>query len=126
MRLKKKPKKPVRQIKEFTDNIYEATVQYLMDEYGPEAVVKHDWWGYGDERTIVTWEREETDEEFQKRMDSYKRRLATYEEWYEENKEVIEAELADRKAKKQAKEKAAKARKLAALEKEVAKLKKGL
>ena len=124
MRMKSKPEKPKQKRYYRSKPTWEGvSVQELLDEYGPEATIEMGW-DRGYEHLVVCYSYVESDEEFAKRMDSYKRRLATYEEWYEENKEAIEAELADRAAKKQAKEEKAKARKIAALEKELKKLKK--
>ena len=125
MRLKSKPTKPVRKKGHKQDNLYNGiSVQELMDQYGPDAMVELDWWGYDDCRLMVSYEYEEDNISFEKRMTSYEKRLATWTAWYESNKAEIEAEKARRKEAKERKEAKAKARKIAQLEKELKKLKK--
>ena len=52
---------------------------------------------------IVTYTLYESDEEFEFRLEKYRKDLAAYEKWREENKEEIEAEKKRRKDKKIAK-----------------------
>ena len=112
MRIKSKPKKPVRKknIREYYE-IYDGNtlsdiilkIDSNIDLSDVRFSVSYDRW---DEEADVAIHliRDETDEEFEKRMQSYNKRLASYNEWYDKNKDQIEEELAKRAELKKQKE----------------------
>lgn len=83
--------------------------------------------GYYDDYTMyLAGYRMESEEEYEKRLEAWRKKLASYEAWYKENEQEIKAEKARRKAEeRRAKRTEAEAR-LKKLEREAAKLKKEL
>lgn len=112
LRLRGKPKKPIRKKAiPFEVGIYcGQSVEELLADLPKDmdlSVAEIDYtYGYGrhDVEMVVKYTRIETNEEFAARMSTYKKRLATYEKWYAENKEAIEEETLRRKKEKAWKE----------------------
>lgn len=134
-RLKSKPKKPVR--RKFDNRIsvddgisLQGILREIQNVYditlNPEdVVIEKDYDGYDDYHYVyATWKLEEPEEDFQRRLENYKRRLAEWEKWYEENREQIEAVLEARRvaAEERARKRIADEQKR--LRKELAKLEK--
>jgi hypothetical protein len=119
MKLKAKPKKPTKKnTLEF--NWYGGeSLQELIDwadEHNLEYSSIDIYTGDGE----VCGRRLETDEEFSARHEAYEKRLATWEEWYKENKTEVDAKLREKEEK--AKVRAAKKSTIVALRVEVERL----
>jgi hypothetical protein len=101
MRLRRKPKKPVRIIRqEQVIKLYDSDYLDLLEgiDLG-SATFHHDRNSYDSCSTYVSSYRSETDEEFTKRMARYEKNLAAYNKWERDNKEAIEKEKKKRKKK---------------------------
>jgi predicted transposase YbfD/YdcC len=110
MKLKSKPKKPVRKgVSSSKCIMYDIhgdlidTVKFLADLIDEDAIsqkveVSH---YYDDVSIELTTVKPESDEVFNKRMDNYKARKKVYDAWYAENKDEIEAEIKMREDKKE-------------------------
>jgi predicted RNase H-like nuclease (RuvC/YqgF family) len=125
MKLKTKPIPPVRtvkKVKEDLDEYAEWTLTELIERFGPDAkiVLSDDSWDSIEPRLEVTWT--ESDESLARRQEQYEKDIASYEAWYQENKEAIELELQIRKDKQLYR----KARELERQQKEAKKRKKEL
>jgi len=108
MRLKGTPpkQKPKREVIEFSEDLCEDRIDskvfdYYADLWGvPIAELYVEVYTYWDSTTLfMKGEREETEEEWQKRVDKWERAWDRYNAWYEENKEEIEEEVEKRKRK---------------------------
>lgn len=131
MRIRNKPKKPVRQtiedrfwvefgtfveINEISNNLMDQVRRYLADGncYYKRAGVTEESYdqffledqGYDSSDFNVIGIRKETDAEFKRRENAYKRALKSYNEWYEKNKDKIEAEIQSRERKAKEKKQA--------------------
>lgn len=110
MRLKAKPKKPtnpiVRHEKEVNDWPLDAIIAELPEGIKPEDAfieARLEYYAYDGDRAesiLVYQAPRHTEEEFNKLLDNYKKKLKLYNEWYEGNKEEIEAAIAERENKK--------------------------
>lgn len=108
MKLKKMPVKPVRKkfdhgfdipegpLSEVIKEINRRVPDYALDE--PRIEMEYDW---DNTECNVTYQTLEDDSSFNERMHQYELKLAEYNEWYNANKEEIEAELKARKDKEQ-------------------------
>ena len=59
--------------------------------------------GYGEDACELSYTEPEAEEDWEVRLASYRKRLASWEQWAEENKELIENHLAAKTAEKEAK-----------------------
>jgi hypothetical protein len=102
-RLRGKPRKPVRKKRiERTYCLYcgmsVAEMLALLPE-GMDLSIPTFSIDYGydtDIEIMLSYYEQEPEEHFAARMATYEKKLATYNTWYEENKDAIEAELARR------------------------------
>ena len=97
MKLKSKPKPPVRKhIREWLQISSGTTLLDIInfaDKFNiPSKDVKFEC-DYYDSDIGVILIRDEYDVDFQKRIDSYNKRLDIWTTWYNENKEEIEKEI---------------------------------
>ena len=104
IKLRAKPAKPKKRtdIKSSTHLYDGMSLKELLDEI-PSTVNLEDvsfnhQWDLGDLYSpLFEWTEEESDENFQRRVATYKAKLDKYNKWHEENKEEIEEEI-DRRA----------------------------
>lgn len=107
MKLKKKPIKPVRKKIGHQFDIEEGPISKVFAEiqnkiFGepieePRIVIEYD---YDHTDFFVYYQVWEDDSSYNERLHRYELRLAEYNEWYNANKEEIEAELKAREDKK--------------------------
>ena len=113
IKLKTKPKKPTRykNLKDEMEILDGLSVlefkQLIIENEIPEHAwisISSDDIGYGDFVCYVSvnWEREETDKEYQLRLDNYQKSLTKYNNWYNKNKDLIEKEIELRNKEKAA------------------------
>lgn len=108
--MRKKPEKPVPEVKQYQDTIdnFDTVgdlVRYLKGwdiSLNEVSITERYDWPEGDMEVVIKWEMEETKEEFQKRLNKYEKDLEKYNQWYEDNKEEIEE--GKRKKKKEEQE----------------------
>jgi hypothetical protein len=150
MKLKKKPSKPERKtdIEEYLGsvNIDGQTLDSIKDYIRASIVQRFDLYfknnylsidsytsirikrnRYDDEYDDVEVHgiRDETDTEFNERMDLYLNRLAAYNKWYRRNKSAIDVEIQKRENKAKEKLAARQAKDIATLKNKLKKLKNG-
>lgn len=126
IRLKGKPKKPKRKLIRESVIVYgEENLQSILDCLGnpdpKDAIIKIDCFDYNADLSVI-FNRPMTDEEFEREMTKYKKRLDQWESWYEENKELIEKEKARRKQEKMEKYNKDQLKKLKMFKKEIKKI----
>ena len=113
-RLKKKPgKKPVRKyIKTCETLSYSITGEQLLEiisklekqGVSPSEMSLGIEYGYYDEQNLVLiYMRPEDEKNYQKRVESWQKRVDEYEAWYKDNREQIEAELTSKEVAAKAK-----------------------
>ena len=112
-KMRAKPAKPVRkrnitvEMPIYNDISLKEIIDYFSEKgyNNLEHIVFEDCSFYPDCREYYfSFCRDETDEEFNKRLEKYKERLKEYNKWYAENKEEIDFILAQKKDKKVKKE----------------------
>jgi len=103
MILKKKPQKPKRKTHPEVRDCYGESLQTLVDWVHSfagaelsEVTIETSHDGCGGFDLEASFNRKESDEEFQARVTSYQRKLKIYSGWYAANKKEIEAELSRR------------------------------
>lgn len=114
IKIRKKPEEPkkmenIRDACQIDDGDTLSNILARIGDVDPKSVcfqVNVEFGYYDDTYTHVyaRWTRPETDKEFEKRKLNYIKELDKYNEWYEENKEVIETELEKRQTSKEEKE----------------------
>jgi hypothetical protein len=118
MRIRKRPVKPKRKTftlsldaEDYTLSQIKFNIEYTLAEagYSEEEIeenvgydtIKMEMYGYEYERTVAAViNLPESNAEFQRRENTYRRQLKEYNEWKKDNKEEIEAELKRREDKK--------------------------
>jgi hypothetical protein len=104
MILKKKPQKPKRKTHPESMNCDGASLQSIVDwvhsfdgaELKEVTIDSYRYGSHGEEELEASFNRTESDKEFQARVTSYQRKLKIYNGWYAANKKEIEAELVRR------------------------------
>lgn len=143
MKIKSKPKPPVRKTVDYSIELYadpviseiESLVKdrlktlFGYDDEELKLVTTDDMrlenlWGYHDEvELVVVFTLPEPNVQWSTRVARYKKRLVEYGEWYDANRDAIEKELAEREAKRVLDAKAEVKSKINQLEAKLAKLK---
>lgn len=99
-KLKNKPKKPTKKLEKTKKAellwFEGRTLSEIIEVVPLEAEVVCNFY-YDEMEAYFYWTEEETDEEFEKRVDLYNSKLKKYDEWYKENKDKIEEEVLRRK-----------------------------
>ena len=99
MRLKKEPIKPTRYLNQKKYyNIEENETLADLYKMFPDGIIDVKRYWYEDNVLYrIKYFEDETDEEYQKRYDSFLKRKKAYDSWYCKNKKEIEAELENRR-----------------------------
>lgn len=106
--LKSKPQRPKRRVFDNSISIEDGVslqdiLRQIQNAYDihltpSDVCINKEYNGYDDYQEInASWKLDEPEEDYQRRLESYKARLSAWNRWYKENQEQVESVRADRK-----------------------------
>lgn len=132
IKMRSKPKKPVKQIQDNEINLYDGrSLQEILETIDKgvdlSQVIVDSRYDYDEhEELFFKYQTPEHDEDFQVRMDKYNQDLKNYNKWCQKNKDLIKEELRLRKEEEENKVKKNREVRRRHLEKELGKINKEL